>query len=262
MERRKKRQGKSAQLTVFVIIAILIIALLAFVFYRPIKEFFIPPTVSDLIPRTCLEKAVKEGVNLAMLHGGRINPELYFRYNNETLDYLCYTGEWYKTCVMQNPMLKQSIEKEAVAYSKVKLANCLTQMEEDFANKGYELKIEGSKNPTITLEPKKIVVGFDMTAEIQKGEEPKRILDKEMFSSNFNSNAYDIVMIASSIQNFEARYGDSIIDTYMAFYPNIKVEKYKQSDGTKVYIITDRDTKEKLQFATRSLAWPPGYAFA
>jgi hypothetical protein len=46
----------------------------------------------------------------------------------------------------------------------------------------------------------------------------------------------------------------------MAFYPDVKVEKKKQSDGTKVYIITDRNTGEKLQFATRSLAWPPGYA--
>ena len=70
--------------------------------------------------------------------------------------------------------------------------------------------------------------------------------------------SYDIIMIASAIQDFEAEYGDSNPETYMALYPNIRIEKLKQSDGTKVYIISDRNTLEKMQFATRSLAWPPG----
>jgi len=47
----------------------------------------------------------------------------------------------------------------------------------------------------------------------------------------------------------------------MFLYPNLKVQKLKQGDGTKVYIIEDRNTKEKLQFATRSLVWPPGWGF-
>jgi hypothetical protein len=46
----------------------------------------------------------------------------------------------------------------------------------------------------------------------------------------------------------------------MSFYPNLRIEKKKQDDGTKVYILGDRTTGEQLLFATRSLAWPPGYA--
>ena len=69
-----------------------------------------------------------------------------------------------------------------------------------------------------------------------------------------------MIMIASSIQNFEAQYGDSVPETYMSLYPDIKVQKLKQEDGTKIYIITDRKTNERLVFATRSVAWPPGFA--
>ena len=47
----------------------------------------------------------------------------------------------------------------------------------------------------------------------------------------------------------------------MILYPGVKVEKYKQEDGTTVYILTDRNTNDKFQFAVRSLAWPPGYGF-
>ena len=37
-----------------------------------------------------------------------------------------------------------------------------------------------------------------------------------------------------------------------------KFEKITQGDGTKIYIITERDTLEKFQFASRSYVWPQG----
>ena len=66
-------------------------------------------------------------------------------------------------------------------------------------------------------------------------------------------------MLTSSILNWEARYGDSDIATYMTYYPNIKVEKYKQGDGSKIYILSSE--KDKFVFASRSLSWPAGYGF-
>jgi hypothetical protein len=45
----------------------------------------------------------------------------------------------------------------------------------------------------------------------------------------------------------------------MSWYPNLKIEKKLQLDGTTIYIITDRDTEEVFQFASRSVVLPPGY---
>ena len=44
----------------------------------------------------------------------------------------------------------------------------------------------------------------------------------------------------------------------MLYYPSIKVEKKKQSEGTTIYILTDRDSSEEFMFAVRSFAIPPG----
>ena len=45
----------------------------------------------------------------------------------------------------------------------------------------------------------------------------------------------------------------------MALYPQTKVEKLKQGDGTTIYKVSDRKTQESFNFAVRSLVFPPGY---
>ena len=253
-----KKGSKRAQITIFVIIAIVLVAgILGLIFYKDIKKF-IAPTINDFLPADCLQESVKDILTQTAMRGGLIEPELYFRYNNETINYLCYTSEWYKTCTMQTPLLKQSIENEVNANAKAKMRNCIEGMKKNLESRGYSVKTTGTGDSNIVIIPKKIVITSDLTMTLQKGDETQTIPSSRL-TTDFDSNAYELVMIASSIQNYEARYGDSSIDTYMGFYPNIKVEKYKQDDGTKVYIITDRTSGEKLQFATRSLAWPPGY---
>ncbi len=72
-----------------------------------------------------------------------------------------------------------------------------------------------------------------------------------------NNNLYELVAIGQNIIEWESTYGEAVPDLYMELYHNLKVEKYVQGDETIVYIITDRDTKDKFQFASRSLAYAP-----
>src|SRR3989339_812662 len=76
-----------------------------------------------------------------------------------------------------------------------------------------------------------------------------------------NNNLYELVSIANSIIDWESKYGDSETTVYMNLYHDLKVEKKVHSEGTTVYVLTDRDNLNKFQFASRSVAWPPGYAF-
>jgi len=259
MFKRSKKIGKRSQITVFVIIAIVIvIAILGVIFYPNIRKF-IAPTIADFMPNECIEENVKEVMNETFMKGGLMKPELYFMYNNETLGYLCYTSEWYKTCIMQIPMLKQTIESEIEKNSEARISKCVDDMKKGLENRGYLLKVSGSEKASVDIVPEKVIVSLDMAMTVEKGDE-KQTIPISKFKTEFKSNAYEMIMVASSIQNWEARYGDSAPESYMAFYPNLKVEKIKQDDGTKVYIITDRNTGEKLQFAIRSLSWPPGLA--
>ena len=240
----------------------MIVAVLAIVFYQPIKNAVIGTTPGDIVPRTCIENAVKKAIDTTMMQGGRVNPQLYFNYNNVKVAYSCYTLDWYKTCVMQIPLLKQTIENEAAVLAQKDVNTCFSEAVKKVESKGYTVKTTGTKKITISFQPKKIIVTPDFSATISKADTPSSIYPSDRFKTTINSNDYDIIMIASSIQNFEAHYGDSEIITYMSFYPNLKVEKIKQDDGTKVYVISDRDTKEKLQMATRSQPWPPGLAMS
>ena len=259
MRQEIRNKSKRSQVTIFVIIAIAIVAVLLVVYFPQLKKIIIPAAPSEYVPLDCIEKIVNGNLGKIMLRGGTMNPELNFRYNNISIAYICYTSEWYKTCTMQKPFLKTSAEKELEVISQAEIAKCINGMEDRLKAKGYSVKTTGSKSAKISIMPEKIAVEFNMTMALTKGEETS-LLSANQFKANINSNSYDILMIASSIQNFEARFGDANIEDYMTYYPNLKVEKKRQSDGTKVYIITDRNTKEVLQFATRSLAWPPGFA--
>ncbi len=250
--------SKRSQITIFVIIALIIVAAIIIFFSVPrLRETLFPVSSGELFPKTCIEKVVRESLNKTMMHGGAVNPELYFMYKNTSLNYVCYTKEWYRVCVMQEPFLKESIEREIERDSASKINKCIEDMKASLEAKGYSVKITGDKKASIAIKPDSIEVSFNMSVVLEdnNGVQP---LNSELLFTSFNSKSYEIIMIGSSIQNYEARYGDSIIDNFMGLYPNIRVDKLKQSDGTKVYIIADRNTGERLQFATRSLAWPPG----
>jgi len=251
--------NKRAQLTIFIIIALLIVAVLLIIFLPNLMQRFGPKTTEQIIAGDCLEKNVRLALNETLMHGGTIKPELYFRYNNFSIDYLCYTAEWYKTCVMQKPLLKQQIETEVKKAIATSVGKCVQDTIDNLKNGGYEVVVTGTKAPNLEINPNnKIKISIDLELKLIRGEE--KIIPSSSFTREFSSNIYEMIMVASSIQNYEARYGDASIETYMTYYPELRVEKYRQDDGTKVYIVTDKASGQKLQFATRSLAWPPGYA--
>ena len=108
---------------------------------------------------------------------------------------------------------------------------------------------------SIELLPQRIIALFNSTLTIKKEESQKY----DSIKIVLNNNLYELVSIANSILNWEARYGDSETTTYMDYYHDLKVEKKKQSEGSTIYILTDRTSENKFQFASRSVAWPPGY---
>jgi len=259
---KKLGDNKRGQVTIFIIVAIVIIALgiLIYMFYPQVKSIlgFEPETPSAFI-QICLEEEIENTVEKLSLQGGSINPEHYIVYDNEKIEYLCYTnknvGEVANpTCVMQQAMLKEHIESEIENDIEVEVEDCFDDLEESYKKQGYSVDLR--KGGTgIELAPKRIVATFDNSLTLTKeGSEtygPFRVV--------VDNNLYELVSITNSILNWEARYGKAESTVYMNYYHDLKVEPKLQSDGTTVYILTDRNTGNKFQFASRSVAWPPGY---
>ena len=248
---------KRGQVTIFIIVAIAIVVLgiLLYIFYPQIQTTlgFAEENPPEFI-QNCIEEEIKNSVSKLSLQGGSLSPEHYIIYNSEKIEYLCYTSEYYKTCVMQQPMLKEHIESEIKDEIKNTVKECFNDLEESYRKKGYTVKLERGETD-VELFPEKIITTFDYPLTLTKGD-----------SKNYNSfrivvdnNLYELVSVANSILNWEARYGDAETTVYMNYYHDLKVEKKKQSDGSTVYILTDRNTEDKFQFASRSVAWPPGY---
>jgi len=108
---------------------------------------------------------------------------------------------------------------------------------------------------TLELLPKRIVANFDYSLTVSKAQTNRY----DDFSVILNNNLYELISIANSIIEWEATLGDVDPRTYMALYPDLRVEKNLRDDGTKIYVLTDKNTGNKFQFASRSLVFPPGH---
>ena len=248
--------SKRSQITIFIILAIIILAIVLIVLY--LNQSRIGPIITrEASPlekiRGCVQDSLQEGVNLLGRQGGAIDPTNFFPYKGEKVDYLCYTEEYYKRCVVQKPLLRRSVEQELIIFLQPRVEDCISAVKSSLEKKDYTVSI---KDPEIStrLLPKNIIVDIGLDLKISK--EKTEIY--EDIRTDIDSKLYELVMIASSIIAWEARFGDSEVMSYMMYYPNIKVEKKMQSDGTKIYIITDRKSNEKFMFASRSMALPPG----
>lgn len=247
---------KKGQVTLFIIIALLIVAaVLAFLLWPTIKKIVVKEINPEDYMKSCTESSVQEAVDLAAKRGGSINPNFAVSFQGEKIEYLCYTNKYYETCVMQQPLLKQHLEYEIANYIKPKIEECANSLKSELEKRGYAVSYN-RPDVSLSIVPKKINVNIGMEMSITKD---KTSTYNDM-SVNVNSPIYDLVMVAGSILNFEARVGDSDPLAYMFYYPNLKVEKLKQEDGTKIYILQDRESGQEFWFASRSLSWPPGYA--
>lgn len=252
-----KKRDKSGQVTIFIIIGVMIVALaiLGYMLYPKIKSTISSGAQSpSAFIQSCMEDRIKEDIDILSLRGGSLAPEHYFEYNYKKIEYLCYTSQYYLTCVVQQPMLKNHIEEEIKADVKDDVKHCFDDLKASYESKGYNVNMkEGNIN--FELLPKRVVGTFNYSLTLTKENSQKY----DSFEVVLNNNLYELVSIANSIIAWEAKYGDAETTTYMNYYHDLKVEKKKQSDGTTIYILTDMNNKNKFQFASRSVAWPPGY---
>jgi len=252
--------NKRGQISVFIIIAIVIVALaiIAYLVYPKIAQ----PRVVSITPKeeiqNCLEDEIEEVVEKISLSGGSLEPEFYIEYFEDgekyNVEYLCYTNEYYRQCVMQQPMLKTHIESEIKSAIENKATECFNNLEKNYEKKGFRVSLIRN-DYNVELLPNKISVVFDYGLTLTKGGSDKY----GGFEVDVENNLYELVNIANKILDWEVEYGDANPSIYMDLYSWLKAEKIMKSDGTAIYILTDRDKQNKFQFASRSVALPIGY---
>lgn len=256
--------GKKGQVTIFVIIAIVIIGGLIVFFAatdvgKRTLENFTQTGEFDVIGNleTCIEEneQINSDIEKILTQGGNLNPEFSYLFQGDELSYLCYTNEYYETCVNQEPVLVGHVENEIHKIVEPTVNSCIQSLREQLKDRGYDANA-GSLNTSVDLTEGNIVINIGYPLTITKADSTRRF---DGFQIRKKSEAYGLITLSTSIINFEARWGDSDPNIYMLLYPQTRVEKLKQGDGTTVYKISDRNTEESFNFAVRSLVFPPGY---
>ena len=249
--------GKRGQVAIFVIIAIVIvviIALLVFSFRKNIGGIFEGTFSPHAYLSDCIEPEVRPAVQLLAEQGSYQNPEGFTTLDGKKIKYLCYTSDYYKTCTVQQPMTKQNFEKELNLMLKGKANQCVKNLISEYEKRGYEVSSGGS-NSEVSLIPGKILITFNTPLTVKK----TTTQTFNNFEVEMNSEMYNLLFIAQSIIDYEAKLGDSATELYLQYYPNLKIKKILLSDGTTIYKLSDFNTQEEFSFASRSLAWPAGY---
>ena len=251
--KRDKKAQKKAQVTLVVIIAIVIVAAIIFIaLYKP--GIVIPPAITD--PSSYIEKCSKDAasnaINLLSGQGGLIVPESYILYEGKRVSYLCYTTEYYKGCVNQQPLLKETVENEITERIKPEVQDCVNHVVSEYQGKGYSVSA-GSLNIETVLQPRKVLINVNVPLALTKAETVKY----EKFNSIIAHPLYNFVMLSQDIVNSEAMYGDFDQLTYMLIHNDMSINKFRTGTST-IYNLQDRKTGKQFTFAVKSFETPGG----
>lgn len=248
---------KKGQVTIFVIIAILIViaGILIYQFVPSVKTALGGVEKNPNIFMTdCMEDDFVSAIEEVSKQGGVVDPEHYYLYKDEKLRYLCFTEEEFKKCTVQEPFIKEKVEGELKQTLTAKVNSCLDSLKRDYDDSNYQTSLEKGD-----IEVRVLPQGTVLTVNSKFVATKDETNTYNQFTITQNNNLYQLLDIAKVIVDYESELGNIETTEIMTLYRNLKVEKIKQSDETKVYIITDKKTGDTFKFASRSLAFPIGY---
>ena len=244
---------RKGQVTIFIILAIVLVAIVVIIFAFPEVNVFSTAVNPSSYLKDCIEPEVSEIKDILSRQGGYQSPRNYALYQDEQISYLCYTSENYIPCVVQQPLLVRHVEKEIKSYIEPRAKQCLQDLKNQYERKGYRVS-SSSGIVNVSVIPSKILVDFIAPMTITK-EETQTF---QRFAVSVETEWYDLLLTAVSIIEYESTFGDSETGLYISYYPNLKIDKTRRDDGSTIYKLSDVVTGDAFAFATRSLVWPQG----
>ncbi|MEK6836928.1 MAG: hypothetical protein AABX94_04655, partial [Nanoarchaeota archaeon] len=211
--------SRGGQVTLFVILAIVIVAVVFVIFAFPQVNVFSSSVNPGAYLKSCIEPEINKIKDVLSVQGGYSNPTNYAMYKDLKLQYLCYTSEFYIPCLVQQPLLVRHIEQEMKRYIEPRAKQCLEDLKDQYERRGYDVK-SGTSAINVSVASEKIIVEFIAPLTISK-EETQTF---QKFAVGMDSKWYSLLITSINIIQYESIYGDSETSLYMSYYPNLKIE--------------------------------------
>ena len=261
-------KNNKGQITVFVIAAIVIVAMVGL--YFSFRSGVLPSigggnkeaNVNEFFT-SCIEDKISEAAREISLVGGDLKPKLYVRFlfteENiaRNISYICYTQNNFLPCVVQKPTLFLDVQNEIKNYISQDVESCFSEMKSSFGKQGFVVSQDSKLNGfDVELMPEKISVKTDSKIILTKSDETKT---QEDFEISVLSDTYGLVGIAQEIVNSETQFCYFEDTGFEVAYPDYSITKHLIESGNKIYTITNKKTDEIFRFAIRGCAIPPGF---
>ena len=250
-------KNKYSQITIFVIVAIAIIALITifFIIKKPSVSSGLPPPGED--PRryieVCTELALQDILPQLELQGGFSNPTSYHTYNGTKITFLCTAQSKEQLCINKHPMLNKEIEKEIYNLIKPKIDYCFVNLKNAMKEYNYQ---EDNMVLNITIVDRKLNVDIAKRISFTRNSQTQTIED---FRLSLNSYLSDFVTLSNRIINEELTCNcpseSCNADIINLNNQNRLFEITKPvltGEGIEVYSIYEPNTKEKFYFAIKN----------
>ena len=196
-------------------------------------------------------------IDILLERGGTLNPTNYKMYQNQTVDYLCYTNLFYTQCSIQRPLFVEHLEDEITINITSGVETCFQNLKSELEAKGYTVNL-GPMQIKTQLLTGRANIEVDRKIDLTKNEETKSL---NKINTVVSSPIYNLAIMAQEIAKQEAKFCYAAYNGIMIFYPSFDIEKKSIGSGenaSKIYIIGDRGSGKKLNIAIRSCALPAG----
>ncbi|MFA6023278.1 MAG: hypothetical protein WC781_04275 [Candidatus Pacearchaeota archaeon] len=261
-------KSKRSQITIFIILAILIVVaifLLFSLFQGQIKTYI---TKQSMEPNQkieqCVNEIVKDASEKMIENAGYIKPQKLskqFGYRIGEADeiplknytYLCYTPEFRVRCIAKEGITIEHAKQEIYNYAKPKIENCFTNMKKELESSGYSVILGSNMSFSVELIPRAIRIEINRDLQFEKSGQSKKFTS---YNVPTGSPLYDMLIVSQNIVEEEVMYCNSDYVSIMNQYKNFEINKFTTSDSVRIYTLKDLISEEIFRFAVRGCVKP------
>lgn len=251
-------KNKKAQVTIFIILALLLVAAIVFVyFYSGGLGFANSPAQNpEEYLKNCISDSIRQSEDLVLKSNGypQFNSDNYILYNKEKIPYLCTVSEFYAPCIPQEPAFFNYIRKLMENKVALDTENCLTALKKDLDRRGFNVK-EDPGQVNLSIEKDFISVKMSKKIYASRTEDSLAIAGIDV---QYGTKFYDIIKLEQNIINYESTLCEFNVMSWMKSDPSIIIFTTRTSDSTKIYTLKDRLTERQIKFAIKTCVLPAG----
>jgi hypothetical protein len=247
---------KRAQVTVFIILAMVIVGVMVLFFLWDGSFDFSRIDSPEEYLEDCVSSSI-DGMEISLLESNGY-PEKDFQnyvlYNGESVPYLCVSSEFYTGCMPQEPMFAERLRK--IIENKVArdFENCFNDVKQKWEKQGYDVSASNSV-VEVSFNDDYIITNIDKNIVATKDGSSVRL---ENLAFNYPTSFFKLIKLVQTIVNYESTACEFNEINWMRYSPGIMITRFRTSDQTKIYSLKDRVDSKEIKFAIKTCVLPAG----